>query len=157
MVWDGVSFIIDSSICNVFKNVDVARIDDVDDGDVQLSSPSPSITSHLQSSSNSPHFAHLRNTAVCRQENSHTLPTSHTLSLAIQNKSRSSASRQWSTQWWIGPGVCDAWRKNWNLWLAGSSRCFRDNCCVCQGNGKKHQEKVLRAEERELWIVSGMF
>ena len=58
MVWDGISFIIDSSICNVYNDVDVARIDDVDDGDVQLSSPSPSITSHLQSSSNSPHFTH---------------------------------------------------------------------------------------------------
>ena len=44
-----------------YNGVDVARIDD---GDVQLSSPSPSITSHLQSSSNSPHFAHLRNTAL---------------------------------------------------------------------------------------------
>ena len=47
-----------------YNDVDIARIDDVDDGDVQLSSPSPSITSHLQSSSNSPHFAHLRNTAL---------------------------------------------------------------------------------------------
>ena len=26
-----------------------------------------------------------------------------------------------------------------------------------RGMEKKHQEKVLRAEERELWIVSGMF
>ena len=47
-----------------YNDVDVARLDVVDDGDVQLSSPSPSITSHLQSSSNSPHFAHLRNTAL---------------------------------------------------------------------------------------------
>ena len=138
-----------------YNDVDVARIDDVDDGDVQLSSPSPSITSHLQSSSNSPHLPHLTNTAVHRQEKAirkrRTLCHSQSKTKVAPDHPRLASDRH-NDELVPESAMLEeifGWRD-----LQDASQTI---AAFVRGMEKKHQEKVLRAEERELWIVNGMF
>ena len=141
-----------------YNGVDVARIDDVDDGDVQLSSPSPSITSHLQSSSNSPHFAHLRNTALRTGRKIRTLCPRRTLCHS-QSKTKADHPRLASDRHndELVPESAMLEEKTEIFGWRDLQDASETIAAFVRGMEKKHQEKVLRAEEGELWIVSGMF